>query len=397
MAAPVALMRPKTVSASALTTAAGCLARYKAENLEFTPRDSPSVAADIGTSCHHALEAYVKRVYMDKTDEPSLELLLELYVIGYRETFDSHDIKTPEFKDGKEMLEVWFDRTDLSDVTVLSVEEKWRRPLPTSAGEIPLTFIWDRCEFQVENGRRVLRIVDYKSIRANLTPDDLRVNLQARIYAMTAMIMYADQGIDEYQVVFDLLRHEPVGVVFSAEEARETYDEVIAMTERILRTPLDRTPETLNENCSWCVRKTTCSALRRNIAGGGLKAVEAMPLEEQMALAFELQAQAKAAALAADDIKGAIMTTLNRSEKNKLHAGDYVAAISTRRMPSIPTSTAIKVLGADLVASSGKVTQAALKKLLTTNQITQEQHDEVMNSIVRTPSTSLTIKKEVKK
>lgn len=373
-------MKPRTISASSLNTADTCLARYKAENIEFTPTGSDKTAANIGTACHGALEHYVERVYMKKTDEPSWDLLQELYIEAFKETFDTTEAKGPSFKDGHELLQVWFLRTDLSGVEVLSVERKMRFPIPTSAGDIPMTYICDRVDYYEENGKKILRVVDYKTIRAFLSHEDVREKLQARIYDLMMRIQYKDKDIDEFHVVFDLLRHEPVGVVFSREEAEETWGAIIARAERILATPDDNPPETLNSECGYCVRKTQCKTLQRNIAGGGLFAIP--NVEEAARLREQLQSQIKGINAALDELDEYIMAYAKEHDVYKFKTdNDYQVLISGKKTRVVDAALAGGILGPELMGRFGKINVGDVDRIIKTGLVDEATAKELEATI----------------
>ena len=364
-------MIPKTISASSLQTADSCLARYKAENLDFTPTAADKVAANIGTAVHGALEMYVEAVYMKKDYEPDFQLLMTFYRMSYLKTFDTVETKTPEFKDGEAMLKTWFARTDFTGITVMSVEKKTRMPVPSSIGPVPMTYIWDRCDFFEENGRRIIRVVDYKTIRANLSPDDLRQMLQPRIYDLAARAQFKDENIDEFQIVLDLLRHEPVGVIFSREDAAEMWAGIKARLERIIATPDENPPETLNKDCPYCVRKLQCKTLQKNIAGGGTFSI--MPIEDVMRKRYELASQKAGIDAALDELDKRLVA--HAQHENVLFFDDdsFKTSIYARRTRTIDSVEAARILGPEMMGTIGKVRLGDVDELIKSGTLTDEQ------------------------
>ena len=364
-------MIPKTISASSLQTADSCLARYKAENLDFTPTAADKVAANIGTAVHGALEMYVEAVYMKKDYEPDFDLLLTFYRMSYLKTFDTVETKTPEFKDGEAMLKTWFNRTDLSGVTVMSVEKKTRMPVPSSIGPVPLTYIWDRCDFFEENGRRIIRVVDYKTIRANLSPDDLRQMLQPRIYDLAARAQFKDENIDEFQIVLDLLRHEPVGVIFSREDATEMWAGIKARLERIIATSDTNPPETLNKDCPYCVRKLQCKTLQKNIAGGGVFSLTT--IEEITKKRYELASQQAGIEAAVKELDQLLIAHAQHEQVLYFADDTYKVSIYARKTRTLDSVEAAKILGPELMGTIGKVRLGDVDELIKSGTLTDEQ------------------------
>lgn len=261
-------MRPKSLSATALQVANLCLARYHAEHI-VRGRAPGKSAATLGSAVHGALEMYVKACYLEKTQSPGKGLLTDLFKMSYMSTFGTSDLDTDEFDDGLEMLYRWFMRTDFSGREVLSCEVKESFPIPTSIGEIPYNYIWDRFD---RTGETEVTVVDYKTNRWAINSEELGRKVQARCYALAAAIKAKQQNlnIDRVWVVFDLLRHEPVGRVFTREENAATWAFIKREAERIIAADEDDLPETLNPECTFCVRLQTCEALRANIAAGGI-------------------------------------------------------------------------------------------------------------------------------
>lgn len=373
-------MRPKTISASSLNVADKCLARYKAENIEFTPNPAPKTAANVGTSVHWGLERYVRDVYIDKSVKPSLDLLLQYYTEGYLETFRTAEHNTPEYEDGKELIERWFNRTDLSDVRVLSVETKYRMPVPSSIGDVPLTYIWDRCDLLEEGGKRIIRVVDYKTIREQLSPDKLRSMLQARIYDLAARTRFKDDNIDEFQVVFDLLRHESVGVIFSREEAVATWEGVKGRLERILAASDTAPPETLNSECAYCVRKLQCRALRKNIAGGG---VFSKDIDEIASMRQQIEFQSKGLASALGELDERLIAHAkeNQTLLFDTNDGSLRVTVSARKTRTVDTRAAAEAIGADLVAAHGRLGVGEVDKMISSGKLTDEQVEKLRDAM----------------
>lgn len=261
-------MRPNSLSASALQVADSCLSRYHATSIMKAGSPGKS-AATLGSSVHGALEMYVKACYLDKTQQPSLKLLLDLFKISYITEYSSSDTNTDEFEDGTKMLTNWHERTDFTKFTVVSCEVKESFSVPTSIGDIPFNYIWDRFD---QINETTIKVVDYKSNRWALSPEDLKKKIQARCYGLAAAIKAKQLGltVDKIWIEFDLLRHTPVGTVFTREDNAATWAFIKSTAERIIATPDTGIPETLNAECTWCVRKVSCNELAKTVLVGGV-------------------------------------------------------------------------------------------------------------------------------
>lgn len=258
-------MEPKSFSASALHVAQLCKKRYHAENIERS-KGFGTTAANLGTAVHGALEPYVKTAIMSTEREPTLKYLLDLFKISYMTTFHTHECDTEEFADGVEMLTKWHKRTDFSSVTVLSAEVKENFPIPTSIGDIPFNYIWDRHD---QIGENEYKVVDYKTNRWNIRPEDLKKKIQARAYSLAAQIKYPNA--ERIWVEFDMLRHDgPVGIVFTREENISMWRFIKALGQEIVDTKTEDLEPTLNPECLFCTVKAQCPALLLNVSTGGI-------------------------------------------------------------------------------------------------------------------------------
>jgi RecB family exonuclease len=254
-------MKPRTLSASALQSFV-CPARFHAEYVERAPSASSSPAA-LGTSCHNALEDFVANGWA-QSGEPEA-VLLKLYDHHYHQIFTDDE----RYAEGIEMMKRWHERQDWTGITVISTEKKQTFNLPTSQGVIPFTFIFDRLDM-AEDG--TVTVVDYKSNMVPFNVDELRGNLQARIYGMAVRILYPDAPA--VWVKFDFLRHEPVAVKYTPAENRETWDFLKGQAELVLTS--NGTEEVINDKCRWCIRRHTCDTLMAHVAAGGPQSITSL-------------------------------------------------------------------------------------------------------------------------
>lgn len=372
-------MKPRTLSASSLETAKGCLARFRAENIDFIPRTGDTSAADVGTSVHGALELFVKAHKIDKTMMWNLDELVLLYRMQYRKTFDTSDEKTAEFRDGLSLVKKWFARTDLVDITVLSVETKTRMPVPTSQGDIPFTYIWDRCDEFIKDGKTIIRIVDYKTIRADLGPEDLRAKLQAKIYAVAAAIQFKEYAPDEIWVQFDLLRHETVSIMFNRDELIETWRMLIGEAERILAASYVDPPETLNPGCGWCVRKASCKTLLKNVNGGGV--FSTLPIESVMKMSQEITDQMKGLKNLSEELDGFLLEYAKVNDTFAWDSDTHVVKTTSRNYRRIDPLDVYRAVGGEVFAAYGKINIGDVDKLLLDETIPEDRRRQVESSI----------------
>lgn len=379
-------MEPKSFSATAFQVANACLRRYHAEQIGRGRGISTSTAATIGTTVHAALEMYVKAVYLEKTEEKSIKLLLALFQVAYTETFGSADFDTEDFADGIEMLQKWFMRNHIDDtVEVISCEVKESFMIPTSIGEIPFNYIWDRFD-KLEEG--IYRVVDYKSVRWAVQPADLKKKIQARCYGLAAQIRYPQAK--EIWVEFDLLRHAgSVGIKFTRADNVATWHFIKAEAQRIVDAP-DDAPPTLNGECLFCPVKIDCPAVMKNIGIGGImdkigKGPTEKDWSEVVDIRAALQWQGAAVSAAINELDGVIMPVARKLDMFEFDSDVNKMSIVTSGRRGVDPDFTRRVIGAELFDRYGGLsfTVAAAEKLLKGNELTDVQKKQ-LRGLIRT-------------
>lgn len=363
-------MIPKSLSATALHVAELCPARYKAEHIDRAGRVGTS-AASTGTAVHGALEMFVKACYLDKTQEPTAQLLADLYRMSYMTTFGTSDCETEEFWDGGEMLNKWINRTSFEGIQVLSCEVKENFPVPTSLGEIPFNYIWDRFD---RTGEREVKVVDYKTNRWSITPQDLKKKVQARCYGVAAAIKAKTMGfeVDKIWVEFDLLRHDPVGIVFTREENAATWKFIKDAAQKIIDTPDDEAPEVLNGECLFCLRKQTCKAITSNIASGGIFGLN---LDMAVDRRATLENQKKAITKALEELDAFIETECREKDIFEYETDMNKLFFTARTTRQVDGERVEKVVGPEVFQRYGglSITMGQYDKMMKDPSIPEEQ------------------------
>lgn len=374
-------MELKTLSASSLLTFDECPARYYAENVLRTPRVGGTGPADLGSSVHLALENYVIAVYVNGTAKADLRFLNMLFEAAYAETFGTSDKSHPFYKDGMKMLENWYNRTDLDGVQVISCEKKDFVEVKTSDGPKRLNFIWDRCDMFFEDGKKIIRVVDYKSIRANLSPEDLRTKLQARVYAMCAAAFFKEEEPDEIWIQFDLLRYSPVEVTFTRDKNLETWRYIKSTAERILATDPDKAPRKLGTGCMYCVLKSSCPQLQKNAVNGG---VMSMSLEQMMESYLALEAQNKASKYAMEELTDMMLREARERNEVEIEEGDYRLEFKSRKTRTVNSHEAIEILGPTMSAQMANLKISDIETLLKSEELSDAQKSLLRRTIGET-------------
>jgi hypothetical protein len=388
-------MQPKSLSATALHVFEQCPARYKAEHIDRS-KGFGGTAATLGSTVHGALEMFVKACYIDNTHEPSENLLLEFLKLSYVSTFGTTNYETVEYMEGYEMMVNWYKRTIVKDeyfkniVKVVSCEVKTFFEVPTSIGPIPFNYIWDRFD---QTAEKKFKVVDYKSNRWAIRPEDLKKKIQARCYGLAAAIQLKSQSIeyDKIWVEFDLLRHGPVGTVFTYEDnaatwkfLKESAEEIIAtQTEDAAGNPIP-VPEKLNPECLFCVRKAGCEALRKNITVGGLHSIAT--IEEAIDIRAQVEWQKKGLESLLKDLDAKILTEARERDMEQFESdlNRLTIGVSTRR--AVDAERVEQAIGPKLFAKYGSnsITLANVEKLLKGKELTPEQKANLRSLIYTT-------------
>lgn len=368
-------MIPKTLSATALDVAMTCLSRYKAENIDRTPQPSGE-AAMRGSVFHGAAEMFVQKTIMDKSMSWEWDNLEMLLMLSYKDVYQRSDFDSEAYKDCLAMAKLWFGRTDVREVEVIELEKKRTFDLQTSVGSIPFTFIIDRLD---RIGPGEYRVVDYKSIRAYISPDDLRSKIQARIYALAIQIEYPDA--ERIWVQFDMVRHEtpPPSTLFTRQDNTDTWYRLIAEAERIIAVdendPMQLT-ETVNNECMYCVRKSECSTLIRHTAGGG---VHGKTGAEAARLKLEVASAIKALRILDEELNAILLTEAEQNDTFAWRHGDLEVKITAPKNTKLNEPAIMSILPPHLAAefTQTKIGVTRLKELLKGDELNEEQKNMV--------------------
>lgn len=384
-------MELRTISATSLEVFTKCQARWKAEKLDRVPEIRDRGPAELGTSVHNALEEYVRVVYIEKARVPDLDWLLELYFEYFKAEFGTADKTNEWFDQGEEMLRKWYKRMTPQFPTfeVISVEVKDFLIIKTTHGERKYNYIWDRCDTWVENGKRIIRIVDYKTWRKNLTTTQMRQKIQVRMYAMAAAAQFKDMQPDEIWVQLDQLRHAEVEIDFNRDENLSTWKFVKDQANLILATDENTVKPTLNDECNFCGIKTTCDALRANISGGGTYSLETK--EDLLKARYELASQMKGAEYAVKEIDNIIRARAEAEDDDAWTAGEFDLTFG-RKTTRVPKKDEIAlIVGPQVFKQIGTVTVGAVEKLIKSGELGPEKTSQLKQAFTRTTRNELKV------
>lgn len=341
------------LSASSAKLFLACEAQWKSR---YADRASSKggTAASQGTAIHQALENYFKGGLHEIDIDPKQKLaaLLRLYDLAFDELFphDDHSLYGLR-EEGKQLLAVWLARNPSFDgVTTRVIEGESEFMLETKFGLIPCLYRMDRVDERQADAR--VTAVDYKSGRYQETVEELRNNIQVRVYAVAIWKQFP--GRDRYSVVFDYLRGKgPIGVTFTVEEIEKIYAELVKLAERIVES--DGSQETVNVGCRWCHRKLQCGAFARHAVGVG---IHSLSLPELVDRRVDLTHTLRAVEQALVEIDEELAAELKKDDAPLILKGTGPEGLahksSSRR--AVDVKRVLEVMSpAEIVESGGKV------------------------------------------
>jgi hypothetical protein len=372
-------VRPKSLSASSALVFESCPARWTAEYY-LRGRGLSGSAADLGTAAHLALEWWVQ--YGHHTDPHStVKTLLDLWKKAYDTYFPGDSSR---YEEGAEMMVRWYERSHPLPHEVISTEEKQTFMLPTSVGEIPFNYIWDRCD---RISPTEIEVVDYKSVSMPVQPEGLKDKIQARCYGLAAQLAHPEA--ERIWVTFDLLRFDPVGIVFTKEENRETWKYLRDLAERIIATDGNNAPERLNPECRWCIRKQVCGTLQKHSNVGGVLSITDPAEAAEKRLSLEsLKGGIDAAIRELDEM---ILDHMEREELFEFETDNAVVKATTSRRRDVDSTMVGRIIGEELIAKYGSIGVGAIDKMIKAGEVTDAQADEI-KKIIRYKHSSPSVK-----
>jgi hypothetical protein len=326
----------------------------------------------LGSALHGALEAFTEPMTRGDTSW-NWEFLFACYVKSFQDTF-GHDQIDDWFNEGRTILWNWYDRTDqqsdLQDVDIISreVKETFDVPYIDKNGQkqtVPCNYIIDRLD---RLDADIFRVVDYKSQRAPLNPDELKVKIQPRLYALAVQIKYPQAR--EIWVQYDFLRYERVGTLFTRDDNVATWAFIKRELQRIVDADINNPPETLNDGCRYCPRKYTCATLQSNVRIGGIFSLDI----DQMAVQYyEIKSQLDAIKSMAEDLEHQLLAHAVQTDQMAWEAETYKAKITTRRTRQVDRNLMADILGPDLMKDYGRLNVSDIDELRRDPRLTPAQ------------------------
>lgn len=373
-------MIPRTISASSLETAGKCLARWKASSFDRGAGfDNP--AAKLGTTLHATLEAYLSPEMIQK-DIWDISVLLDLYMKSWLQIWGTED--APDwFREGTTILRKWHDRNDMysdvHDVDIISREVKssfnvpYIDPADGVKKFVQCNYIMDRFD-KLDEG--CFRVVDYKSQRSPLSPEQLKMKIQPRLYALAAQIEYPQAK--EIWVQFDFLRYERVATLFTKQDNAETWNIIKNSLQRIVDTPGDNVPETLNDDCRYCPKKFTCNTLQSNIRVGGLFSLD---VNQLAGLYYQAKGQMDAIQSIKEDLERSLLAHAANTDQLQFDTDNFDVKVKAYSRRVIDREKISLILGDEIMKNYGRINVGDLDAIRRDPRVTQVQASMIESAI----------------
>lgn len=360
-------MIPKSLSATSIQVYEECPKRFEAEYLLRAPSVGGS-AASLGTACHEALEPWVADGHYLAGHTNEWSVMQALYDQSYWAVFADGE----RYDEGANLLKNWLARQNWTGRTVLSTEKKLNFTIKSSAGDIPFNYIMDRKD-RLANGD--IEVVDYKSLSQPVSPDKLRHKIQARAYALAAQLEHPEAN--RIWVTFDMLRFEPVGVVFTKEENRATWKYLHALAERIIA---DSDPqEKLGNACRFCVRKAVCESLVKHGAAGGSLAISDPAAAAKKR--HELSNAKSAITALIVELDEFLIEHCRTNDLMSFDTDDFEVNVGVSGRRQADAATVAPIIGPDLMARYANLSIANIDSMLKGSELTDDQKSQLKQSI----------------
>lgn len=361
---------PRTFSASALGVYEECPARYKAENIDRVPSPG-NKHASIGTACHDAIEHWVADGHYTDAHPDEWSVMKALYDEAYWRMFSD----SATYDDGAKMLKKWLKRQVWTGRTVLSTEQKEHFTIKTTKGEFQFTYIMDRLD-RLANGE--IEVIDYKSLSMPVKPEDLKHKIQARVYALAAQLRFPEA--ERIWVTFDMLRHDPVGIVFTKADNRDTWNYLKTLTQRVVDD--DEAREILGSGCRFCVRRSECELLNKHALGGGILGITD-PVEASTRL-YTARAAVKALEAQVGDLEKIVLDYMRDNDLTELEVPglDVSVGISGRR--NMDPSRLATVVPPEIMARYSKINVGSVDEMLEKEDFTSEEKSVIRQMFTTT-------------
>lgn len=337
-------------------------------------------AAGLGSVCHETMEAWVESQPDDELG-PVPPHYKRFYPVEwdvmkgiYDEVYWRYFADKSKYDEGVRLMKSWLKRQDWSDREVISTELKKTIMLKTSVGEIPFNYIMDRKDRIISSGD--IQVIDYKTLVMPVQPAEVKDKIQGRAYALAAQLEHPEAP--RIWVIFDMLRYEAVGVLFTIEENRATWRYLHALVERIIA---DEDPkEKLGEGCRFCIRKSVCKTLQAHADVGGPLGITD---PHEAAIQFYKYSKAvKAIEIHMAELQAVVEAFMAEKEIAAFEMDDYTVAAAVTGRRVVDDERVITIVGEHIFARYSSAGIGRVEDMLKNDpDLTDDQKSRVQQAI----------------
>lgn len=242
------------MSATRMSAYLTCKWKYWCGYVLHLPRKD-NVSFKLGIAVHESL-AKAGDIWKKKgkfTASDIRRIKDEYRKVAAREGIQSMSI----YDDGLEMV---LNRVDNFNIgTIMTIEDRFKVTTPDG---VPIIGAMDKV---LELNEETLVVVDYKTSKYFLTPNELKSDIQLSIYDLVASIKFPTYK--RIILSLDYLRGEPVYTYRTIKERKTFTKYLLAVYNEMTKLEEKDAKPMINDMCNWCDFKDTCDAYKNSVVG----------------------------------------------------------------------------------------------------------------------------------
>ncbi|RLI66487.1 MAG: hypothetical protein DRO67_01015 [Candidatus Asgardarchaeum californiense] len=326
------------MSATRMSTYLTCKWKYWCGYVLHLPRKD-NVSFKLGIAVHESLakagEIWKKKERFMASDIRRIKD--EYRKIAAREGIQNMSI----YDDGLEMV---LNRVDSFDAgTIITVEDRFKVTTPDGV------IIIGAMDKVLELNDESLLVVDYKTSKYFLTPDELKADIQLSIYDLVASLKFPDYK--RIILSLDYLRGEPVYTYRTVKERRTFAKYLLAVHNEMLKLEEKDARPTINDMCNWCDFKDSCSAYKDSVVEKSIfkKNLNEYDNDELVAEYLDVKNKARILYEYEKQLKTHIIQKINEEESDLIGSGKLMYIKQNGKVTYDPATIAKQVPKADFI------------------------------------------------
>jgi len=326
------------MSATRMSTYLTCKWKYWCGYVLHLPRKD-NVSFKLGIAVHESLakagEIWKKKEQFTASDIRRIKD--EYRKIAAREGIQNMSI----YDDGLEMV---LNRVDSFDAgTIITVEDRFKVTTPDGV------IIIGAMDKVLELNDESLLVVDYKTSKYFLTPDELKADIQLSIYDLVASLKFPDYK--RIILSLDYLRGEPVYTYRTVKERKTFAKYLLAVHNEMLKLEEKDAKPTINDMCNWCDFKDSCSAYKDSVVKKSIfkKNLNEYDNDELVAEYLDVKNKARILYEYEKQLKTHIMQKINEEESDLIGSGKLMYIKQNGKVTYDPATISKHVPKADFL------------------------------------------------